>query len=592
MHSGDSRSARLRRARAGRHLTASSAPARSARRGRSDEDPREPHQRHRHGEEQRLSNLSQTGADGAPGRARALPLLALLLPAVAAFALYKIGYLGFAAKREVTVPWFFALSCALALAGSGLRYRDVHPAYALLLRGITVSLGVYIAGSWAGFGAFATGPHALPAQTLALGRWLSLAAVAASLARPAFAIVPCTYVLVAKDATRHILDLPTLTRTDYLPLVEVGLFLSFGLLVWRVFEAAAPRSPWRTLERLRLPADQATLALFLTSCAIHFGNYFWSAMAKLQLQGGPLTWVLENETHLLLATTYATGHLPFGTQPELVRAAFAVLGACVMPLNITVLLAQLASVVAIARVRWAMLMTAFYDLTHVVIFLVSGIFFWKWIALNTVLVFALGRTHDADIPHALRVIAATMVVGGTLVFFAARLGWYDTRALNDQYFVAETRDGGRYRVPTNFFLGASVTLAQHRMGELSAHVFPTKTWATTLSDDVRRGARDCAALPVAAAPANAAAEAHLQRFMRRHHAQTLAMTDARGRLPYDLYPHHVFSNPFSFTAFRQLDLRTIVRYHYVIEAKCVQAGGDPLSSSVRAHYELAIPVAE
>ena len=45
--------------------------------------------------------------------------------------------------------------------------------------------------------------------------------------------------------------------------------------------------------------------------------------------------------------------------------------------------------------------------------------------------------------------------------------------------------------------------------------------------------------------------------------------DENGRMAYDLYPHHMFSVPWAFTAFRQLDKREIVGYKYSIEAVCL-----------------------
>ena len=536
------------------------------------------------------------GAIAATGRLllnhESVGLLLGLAVSVALFAIFKFGYLKTARFHPELLPLVFAGICLISLGFARIRYTPLHPAFSLLLRGISLSLGLYVATSWAGLGAPSATEDGRLVWALDVGRYASLIAVVASMVRPSFAMVPCTYVLMSKDLTRHLLDLPWLTPTDYLPVVELGMFMSLGIIAARVLDLGRQRSRLiRSFLRQFPNIRSISLALFLMSCAIHFGNYFWSAMAKLTLEGGPLVWVLQNETQLLTATAYVTGHLPLGHSPELSGALFRVLSYFYVPLNIVTLGTQALSVVAITRIRWAMAMTAFYDLTHVVIFLATGIFFWKWILLNTVLLLSLRSVREVEVLPILRVLGPLFVVGGTLIFFAARLGWYETRALNDHYFVAETESGAKYRVPTNYFLGASVTVAQQRLGSLSAPVFPTLLWATTLSGDVRRAAtRECASQPVGASRAYQGSEEQVRHFVRRHHAQVLAVSDDNGRFPYDWYPHHIFSNPFMFSDFNRLDKRTIVRYWYVIEPKCVDVQADPLQPLIRARHELEITV--
>ena len=398
-------------------------------------------------------------------------LILLLFATVALFAAFKIGYLRAARYHPEQLVPIFACICVMSLAFAGLRYGQLHPGFSLLLRGISLSLGVYVAASWTGM---SSGSPAL-ILTMDVVRYASLAAVAASMVRPSFAMIPCVYVLVNKDVTQHALQLSWLTRTDYLPVVELGIFMTFGVIVVHLLSWLAKRGALFRSSGFAGVADarSSSVALLLMAVAIHFGNYFWSAMAKILLDGGPLDWMLENKTHLLTATAYATGNLPLGHSRELSDSVFAMLSQVYVPLNIATLVAQLVSVVAIIRIRSAIAITAFYDVTHVVIFVVTGIFFWKWILLNTVLVFALSRVREAEVRPILRVIGPLFVAGGTVVFFAARLGWYETPALNDHHFEAETETGTRYRVPTNYFLAASVTVAQQRLGSPTTAVFPS-----------------------------------------------------------------------------------------------------------------------
>src|SRR3546814_8134553 len=47
--------------------------------------------------------------------------------------------------------------------------------------------------------------------------------------RPSFVAIPGIYVLVSKDWTEWLLGLPMLTRTDYLPVSEICIFLAVGI---------------------------------------------------------------------------------------------------------------------------------------------------------------------------------------------------------------------------------------------------------------------------------------------------------------------------------------------------------------------------
>jgi len=508
---------------------------------------------------------------------------------VALFAAFKIGYLRAARFHPEQLVPIFACVYVMSLTFAGLRYGQLHPGFSLLLRGISLSLGVYVAASWTG----TSSGSPTPIPTMDVVRYASLAAVVASMVRPSFAMIPCVYVLVNKDVTQHALQLPWLTRTDYLPVVELGIFMTFGVIVVHLLSWLAKRGTLFRSSRFAGVADarSSSVALLLVAVAIHFGNYFWSAMAKILLDGGPLDWMFENKTHLLTATAYATGNLPLGHSRELSDSVFAMLSQVYIPLNIATVVAQIGSVVAIMRIRSAIAVTAFYDVTHVVIFMVTGIFFWKWILLNTVLVFALSRVREAEVRPILRVIGPLFVAGATVVFFSARLGWYETPALNDHYFEAETETGTRYHVPTNYFLAASVTVAQQRLASPTTTVFPTLVWATTLSQKVRRTAeRECASQPLDGPRAYRGREEQIRRFAQQHHAHILALSDDDGRVPYDWYPHHIWSNPWMFQAFNRLDKRTILRYWYVVEPKCVGTPEHPLRPLVRARYELEIPV--
>src|SRR3546814_16538545 len=94
--------------------------------------------------------------------------------------------------------------------------------------------------------------------------------------------------------------------------------------------------------------------------------------------------------------------------------------------------------------------------------------------MNLAIVAAFTSLRHQRFDGFVRLVGVVAVIGGTLVFFDARLAWYDTPALNNAYFVAITDDGREYEVPSNFFLAASVTGDKGRVGLVGKDQFATE----------------------------------------------------------------------------------------------------------------------
>src|SRR3546814_12190704 len=101
--------------------------------------------------------------------------------------------------------------------------------------------------------------------------------------------------------------------------------------------------------------------------------------------------------------------------------------------------------------------------------------------MNLAIVAAFTSLRHQRFDGFVRLVGVVGVIGGTLVFFAARLSWYDTPALDNAYFVALTDDGRDYDVTSNFYRAPSVTAVQGRSGIVGKVRSPTCTWATTLN---------------------------------------------------------------------------------------------------------------
>lgn len=499
---------------------------------------------------------------------------AWLCASVALFALLK--NLLFTLPELGRFPAHALAGAVLSLLALTVRYPD-HPGVRRLVRGIAVIVVTYLLLISAGYA-----HEQLPAIGFPYTwRWPAIVLGIAALWRPGVLLFPLLLLLWCKQTDAGITGL-AVTPTDYMPIIESGVLLWCALALRHWF--GRPRQPAASAARF----DSCDLLVLLT-VAVHFGNYFHSGLAKLLLDGGPLVWVFENHTPNIMAAAVRTGIAPLAGNEPLWTTVYAGMSAGVVAANLLVISAQLASVIAITRVRLAFWLTLFFDFTHVVIFIVSGIFFWKWIMLNAAICWALSAMRTRVVPAAARVLLGVSVICAIGLFFTARLAWYDSRMMNDVYVAAVVADGRELRVPTNYFLNTSVTFTQSRIAMgVAGHLVGVESLGSVYDAVLRRSYETCT--PVwheTRAPPRGLDR--LQAFLRRHHRHVLAHSDADGRFDYDAFPHHVWSNPWLFDDFKRLDKRTIVAYKVIVESVCLGRGAaEPVQVLRRTEFPLEL----
>jgi hypothetical protein len=474
-----------------------------------------------------------------------------ILAAVLTLFVVKFTYHRLEAVDALAPLALLAAHLVLAIAFISLRWKEFGPSCSLLLKGMAVVLGIY--GLMAGL-TFPSGESVATDRLILatdITRYVQLACAALALWRPSFAMIPAIYVMTYKAAALHLFGID-ITFTDYLPLIELSLFITYAFIARR---------------GLKVEPELYSGYVFIAAVGAHFANYFWSARAKVAIGDSLTHWVFENNTAWLSVAAQEVGIAPLGHWPWLVSMAVAGMVAVMPLINALTLGGQFFSVVAITRRSWIIVTTLFYDLTHVIIFLVSGIFFWKWILLNLLIV-ASARKMPKLSGAALIGIAMVLLVRP--VFFVAKLGWYDTPALVDSYVVAVTKEGQSYRVPSNYFGTFSVTMAQQRLARPPGH-YPTVSFGAARTREDWKAAEDNCRLAMSNEPLGI--PDGVASFLQRHHRYVLSKVDAHGRYNYDLYPHHIWSNPLMFRDFARLDKRRIDHYVYVVQSKCMHLDG-------------------
>src|SRR3569832_688628 len=393
-----------------------------------------------------------------------------------------------------------------------------------------------------------------------------------------FAAAPtCAYVWMQHYVRRHSLIIPNVD-VDWTPIAENTIFLVTGLaaaaLALRALDwvlRSAPPGWARLRSACPVEADRdkslrtAVTGLVMLFIAAHMGNYFHSAVEKITLDGGPLSWMTENPTYYLAANGAALGTAPLQQS----SGALAVWKMLNVPVNALTLSSQLAALPALLAPAAIAPLTVLFDIWHLGVFALSGIFFWKWMLLNAAII-VVWSGYTAPIGWRLRLLACALTALSPHFFGIIKLWWYDTPALNRIEVLAIDRSGASIPVPTAYFRAYSFAFVSTlNWGDETQRVlFPTGTWGSTKNVSVMKAMSDCRTQHVPQGPVEKLVHPRLADFIRATHAKRRAERVQYASNGIYLYPHHVFSNPFAYQAFSYLKLDDIRSYVVVAQAVC------------------------
>ena len=439
---------------------------------------------------------------------------------------------------------------------------------------------------------FAIPYAALPADHPAVlfhshARWIGLAVALAGLWRPGFVFAGAMLLWMMRELQ------PALTGFYFstLDIRNVAEVLAFWAVGFSLTGIAARLPRWqRALDLDRAALERAALILFAAGVGAHFANYFWSGLAKLWLDGGLLSWLLDNRLYDGIPGALEKGTLPLAFAPGAVAVMDTILRWVSIPVNLIAFAVQIFAIAAPARRRWLALSVLSFDLFHLVVWFTLGLLFWKWIALNMIILIALSGIREHQWTGAIRMTAIVFVIAGMAIFRTATLAWYDSPGFASPYFVAEMEDGTRYRVPNAFFLSSSYQVSQGQIwwpggtGHFNASI-----WGSVLHHDDLVAGRECR-VPDRAEPAEPrfGPPALVGRFVRTHHQAMLPRLDGDGVLAYYRVPHHHVPSPFVADPFYAVDKRRIARYYYVMDSVCLSLDHGRLRRDVRERT--AVPV--
>jgi hypothetical protein len=415
-------------------------------------------------------------------------------------------------------------------------------------------------------------------------RFVAAAMAAVGWFRPAFLLYAVAENLWFRRAIERMVDQP-FSLLDELPMAEMVIFLILsallieGAYLVRVGGETAGFYLGPRLRGISSPLREAALENTLLIClAIHFSNYFYSAVAKWTLDGPTGSWVIANPTHFIVANARELGTSGLLAMPDRGDTLLAWLGSLDIVNNAITFATQTGSVFALCVPAIAPFLALIYDAWHLGVGLLTGIFFWKWMAANVCFALALSKTR-CPVSWGMRAFLVFVLLTATYRFSLFAAGWYDTPLVNAVKVYAITRSGTEVEVPPNFYRTVSYLFTtQYPWTPMLQGAFgQSNTFGTVYHWAEFRHAMSCGKWPAQPGPTEQSLTTFIKPqfvgIIQAAHRDELARVGGSGPARgFDLFPHHVFSAPTAFPAFDSLDLADVRSYRVRLEEIC-QAGG-------------------
>jgi len=222
---------------------------------------------------------------------------------------------------------------------------------------------------------------------------------------------------------------------------------------------------WASISKSFKPAH------FLVAGLGSYGSYYFCAGIAKWNFGPKHSWLLENHVSNLSVATYVKGWLSF--VPESAFLAFADQAAKLdRVMQGYTLLIEIGAILGFflhrRLTRWWFLGTAVLNLG---IFLMSGVFFWKWMTVGFAAFVWMGRggkplverLHQYKLPLLLGIASIYYSNQRIWYFPQTHVVWYDTRLTEDYEIYVIGESGQRYLVRPSYFAPSDMHFTQGRL---------------------------------------------------------------------------------------------------------------------------------
>ena len=203
------------------------------------------------------------------------------------------------------------------------------------------------------------------------------------------------------------------------------------------------------------PPVSRNTSLIVLLGSVYLSHYVTAAWSKARLGPYPWSWILENRTDLLVATSYSWGWARFIPARRAARI-IGTLRRVVVPLNGATMLIECAGLLAFVNLWFFVLAVAGALTFNCVVALTSGLLFWENIVMGVVLAsaaYSVSLTNDpihfGAWPWGFSVALMAIVLAGW-AWSPNILGWWDTPFSAKVLWTVESSNGETYGIYNDF----------------------------------------------------------------------------------------------------------------------------------------------
>jgi len=272
--------------------------------------------------------------------------------------------------------------------------------------------------------------------------------------------------------------------------IFVPFFVFFALIIARQFEFPLGSYSWTdkqvlfdililfsTLLYVKLLDERVDRYFILLALCLFTANYITSALRKLTLN-----WLVHNDLANLIVASFANGWFPSLPEKTVLQMAQLIHKLSPVLLFLTLII-EFSPIFTFFHHRLAIFILFGTMGLHTIIFLSSGIFFWKWMALALIFIVYLSRLEGEQITAVFNKKHATLslilFLLAPIFFRPVYLGWYDTPLNNFYRLEAIGESGTVYEIGRNFMSPYDPIFAQNRFWYLNNTPLVVGTYGAT-----------------------------------------------------------------------------------------------------------------
>lgn len=383
--------------------------------------------------------------------------------------------------------------------------------------------------------------------------------------KPALIIVPIFYTIYRTNFAG--IEMSTYnSNLDYITFAYYIIFFLLSLSIFKYLNVCLKHFKFLKITNVIIK-DEVICFFVIISSAIHIAVYFNSGIGKVIIGDYDFFyWIKNNQTFFLTAHAQLSGLFNYGDYlpSQFFNEVFIKYN---LFINFLVLFFQLISPFGYFNKKIYLFILVFFELQHIIIFLTTGIFFWKW-ALFNILIFFLITNKNFIYPlnFKKKVFCIIFTFFFFIFFNIPRFAWLDTNYVNQIKINIIDKKNKIYEVPSNFFLNKSVLVSQNFPGQgVNSRLNNTFIWGSVRDKKLME-------------KINTNCEDHLEEFIvnkeylnflqKKIREYILLLKQKNNNINYDFYPHHIWSSFTKYKSFKQLSIDNMVKFQISMESYC------------------------